>query len=398
MLRGGEKVMATIELYADRINQMSGFIKDIKKSVTDYNSELSVLKNKSLQINQSVCATDDIVSSIQASSQMQDGKIESLDKFYEKNEEFIADTARIDSDVADVVNQRKDDFYDKYDYLKPDCEKSGWEKFCDACEKATEWCKEHWEEIRLIMTAVAAVIVIVAATIATFGTPALLPILVGAAAGVGGQAIGDIASLILTGEWTGTWQDYFGAALGGMASGALLLTGNPALSNAAGSMISTLFTESVDNMTGKSNKSIDEILFDTAFSGVTGIIGGKIGEKLGKAGNKAINTLSSKSKLFNKFLQFSNNASKSVNSKIPFYNKLNGFYSYSANYKRAITRIKNGNMKSFSSKSVKNGVIGSLVKKYNLSDPGSFIKGRVTSYIKDEFKDEIKSQLINAIF
>lgn len=37
--RGGK--MATIALYADKINQMPGLIKDVKKSVTNYKSELS---------------------------------------------------------------------------------------------------------------------------------------------------------------------------------------------------------------------------------------------------------------------------------------------------------------------------------------------------------------------
>ena len=35
---------------------------------------------------------------------------------------------RIDGDVADVINNSKDDFYDKYEYLKPECEKSWLEK------------------------------------------------------------------------------------------------------------------------------------------------------------------------------------------------------------------------------------------------------------------------------
>lgn len=31
---------------------------------------------------------------------------------------------RIDGDVADAINKSKNDFYDKYEYLKPECEKS----------------------------------------------------------------------------------------------------------------------------------------------------------------------------------------------------------------------------------------------------------------------------------
>ena len=64
--------MATIALYADKINRMPGLIKDVKISVTDYKSELAALKTKSLTINKSVCNLDDIISSIQTSSQTQE--------------------------------------------------------------------------------------------------------------------------------------------------------------------------------------------------------------------------------------------------------------------------------------------------------------------------------------
>ena len=58
---------------------------------------------------------------------------------------------RIDGDVADVINKSKNDFYEKYEYLKPYIEKS-WleEKWDNACE----WCKEHWKEILITVTIV----------------------------------------------------------------------------------------------------------------------------------------------------------------------------------------------------------------------------------------------------
>ncbi len=46
--------MATIALYANKINQMPDLIKDIKQSVTDYKSELTALKTKTLSINKSL--------------------------------------------------------------------------------------------------------------------------------------------------------------------------------------------------------------------------------------------------------------------------------------------------------------------------------------------------------
>ena len=50
---------------------------------------------------------------------------------FQNYEEFVSDVKNIDDDVADVINERKNDFYDEYYYLKPECEKSGWEKFTE---------------------------------------------------------------------------------------------------------------------------------------------------------------------------------------------------------------------------------------------------------------------------
>ncbi|OPX41939.1 hypothetical protein CLHUN_41990 [Ruminiclostridium hungatei] len=153
--------MATIALYAGKINQMPGLIKDVKKSVIDYKSELATLKNKTLSINKSVCNLDDVINSIQTSTKTQDDKIASLETFSQNSEQFIAGAARIDGAVADLINQRKDDFFEKYYYLKPECEKNGWEKFCDGVASVGEWCKEHWKLIVVVVLVVVAIVVIV---------------------------------------------------------------------------------------------------------------------------------------------------------------------------------------------------------------------------------------------
>ena len=101
------------------LNQMPRLIKDIKQCVIDYKSELSALKAKTLAINKSICNLDDVISSIQASSQTQEHKIGSLDTISLRIEEFVADAIQIDSNVADVINQMKDDFYNEYNYLDP---------------------------------------------------------------------------------------------------------------------------------------------------------------------------------------------------------------------------------------------------------------------------------------
>ena len=161
--------MATISLYAGKINNMPSLIKDVRKSVEKYNKELSKLYQKALKVDGNVCDLSDVIDGIRASSQTQEQRIEILENFQNNSEDFIQDTIRIDNNVADTVDQNKDDFYDKYDYLKPDCEKSGWEKFCDACKSAWEWCKEHWKEILIVIELVVAVVCLFVPGLQGFG-------------------------------------------------------------------------------------------------------------------------------------------------------------------------------------------------------------------------------------
>jgi len=213
--------MATITLYAGKINQMPGLINEVKKSVVDYKSELSALRKKTLNINRSVCNLDEVISSIQASSQTQDRKIDSLEKFCSESEKFISEVVRIDEEVAELINKRKENFYKEYYYLKPESEKSGWEKIKDGLKAVAEWCKENWKSIAKI---VAAAVVITGLGIAAALTGGVLGvILAGAfwgalAGGLIGGAVGGIAAVINGGSFLEGFAD---GALSGAISGAV---------------------------------------------------------------------------------------------------------------------------------------------------------------------------------
>ena len=96
--------MATIALYAGKINQMPSLIGEVRKSVDNYSSELFSLKSKALNIRKTVCDLDDVIGMIQASTEIQEQKAESLEAFRRKTEEFAADAVRIDEDAAAVIN------------------------------------------------------------------------------------------------------------------------------------------------------------------------------------------------------------------------------------------------------------------------------------------------------
>ena len=165
--------MATITLYASKINQMPSLINDAKKAVKDYKSNLNSLKSKVLKIDSSICNVDDVISSIKSSSQTQEDKIDALDTLKKDVNEFVSEVVRIDSEAANAINKSKDDFYDKYEYLKPDIEKSWLEEKVD---NACEWCKEHWKEILITVTIVIGAVLAIVAVVASGGL-ALVPIL-----------------------------------------------------------------------------------------------------------------------------------------------------------------------------------------------------------------------------
>ena len=210
--------MATIALYANKINQMQGLINNIKQSVTDYKSELFAINAKSLAINRNICNMDDIISSIQSSSQTQEQKIASLDAFSQNGEQFVTDAARIDSNVADVVNQRKGDFYDKYNYLKPECEKSGWEKAGDWIVSVGQWCKEHWKLIVTIVIVIVAIALICTGVGGIFGAMALGALW---GAGIGGIAGGAISALQGGSFLEGFENGAFSGAIAGIITGGM---------------------------------------------------------------------------------------------------------------------------------------------------------------------------------
>ena len=211
--------MATLALFAGKINNMPGLIKDVRKSVEKYNKELSGLYQKTLKVDGSVCDLGEVMDSLRASSQTQEQRIEILENFQNNSEDFIQDTIRIDNNVADTVDQNKDDFYDKYDYLKPDCEKSGWEKFCDACTAVGEWCKEHWKLIVTIVIVVVAVVLLCTGVGGILGAAAL-GALMGAA--IGGIS-GGLESMANGGSFLEGFEDgaFSGAISGAVIGGAM---------------------------------------------------------------------------------------------------------------------------------------------------------------------------------
>ena len=212
--------MATIALYASRINQMPGLMKETKKSVVDYRKELTALKKKTLQINSAICDLSGVVQTISASTRIQEEKETSLTELERKTAQFVEDAVRTDHEVAEEIRRRKNEFYRQYRYLQPDSEKGDWQKLCDACKKVGDYCKDHWKSLVKIA---AAVVVIVALGVATALTGGLLGVILAGAfwgalsGGLIGGVIGGISAMAGGGSFLDGFAD---AALSGTLTGA----------------------------------------------------------------------------------------------------------------------------------------------------------------------------------
>ena len=210
--------MATITLYSGKINQMSSLINKAKISVKSYKSDLKSLKSKVLSIDESICDVDDVISSIKSSTKMQEDKIETLENLKQDINDFISDVVRIDGDAAEAINKSKDDFYNKYEYLTPECEKSGWEKFKDGCKKVGEWCQEHWKEILAVVVVITGIVLCFVPGLNWLGSGILMGALKGA---LSGGLIGGLSSWASGGSFWEGFKDgvVTGAIFGGVFGG-----------------------------------------------------------------------------------------------------------------------------------------------------------------------------------
>lgn len=165
--------MATITLHSGRITQMSSLITGLRTSVSNYQNELISLQKSVLSVDSGICSLEDVAQELRVSTKTNDDRIEALESFNTANEAFISIAVQKDDDVAAEVNRSKNDFYAKYEYLRPASEKSKWDVFW---EDVGEWCKEHWKEIVMTVVIVVGAVLAIAAVVCTGGM-ALAPML-----------------------------------------------------------------------------------------------------------------------------------------------------------------------------------------------------------------------------
>lgn len=214
--------MSTITLYKDKVNGVGSLLDDIIKSSNNLNTQLGTLKNTIQGVNSSTCDLQSTVDSISSSSKSEDEKVEDLKKLNNKLTEFIEMTDKRDESARDAINQAKKDFYSKYSYLKPECEKSVLEHIADDLKSVAEWCKEHWKLIATIVIVAVAIVLLCTGVGSGLGATLIAGACWGAITGaVIGGVSGGLDSMANGGSFLDGFEDgAFSGAVGGAIGGA----------------------------------------------------------------------------------------------------------------------------------------------------------------------------------
>ena len=253
--------------------------------------QLGTLKNTLQGVDSSTCNLQDTVDSISSSSKSEKSKIDDLKKLNNKLSEFIETASRKDSAAEEEIKKSKEDFYTKYSYLKPECEKSVIEHICDGVQSAAEWCKEHWRFIATVVLVAVAVVLLCTGVGSGLGAAIIAGACWGAILGavIGGVA-GGINSAIKGGSFfdgfeSGAFDGAVGGAIGGAITGGLTFVAGPALSmvgsigrgagiGALSNGVSNMCVTTIDYLAEHGN--LNGALDDIAMSGFSGIVSGGI--------------------------------------------------------------------------------------------------------------------------
>ena len=350
--------MSTIVLYKDRLNGINTYINDVTSSCDSLSAQLNSLKSILQGVSSNSCNLQDTVNNISSSTKTEKDKIKDLKKLNKKIGEFISVTVKKDNSVKEQIEKTKKEFYTKYSYLKPECEKNGLEKVCDGLKSAVRWLVDNIKEILVVGLAVLAVVAVVALAIATFGLGAVaIATVVGAAAGLASQLITDIVSGFVTGNFkVSSPLNYISSAVGGAIGGIIMLpTGGVAGVSVFASKVFGNFALA----------ATADVFVSTSLSEGTPMIFSKEKLSLGQWGsNVAVGTALSLvlAKGFDGFTTKFNKGLKNTGFKIT--ERFAGSHSYRADYSRSIKRLIHGNssFKNITYKTYRNGFMAEMTE------------------------------------
>ncbi|WP_024857290.1 hypothetical protein [Ruminococcus albus] len=170
-----------------KLGSYDATVKDLKNTVASVGCE-----NDNQVSSDLGNAIDDIVNSEESKEE----KKEKINALKQKIETFVNNAVQHEKAAADKIKEKKEDFYKKYSYLKPECEKSFF-------EKVGEFISEN------VIAFVVAAAIVLAAIVIVIVCPAAVIAIIGIIVGALSAAMGivDMAFMALTGQDLAGWLD-----------------------------------------------------------------------------------------------------------------------------------------------------------------------------------------------
>ena len=341
---------------------------NVKKNTNSLTQSISSLKSKVSAAAQAADVSASANSTSRALSR-ENQKQSTVSLVYDKLDKLISNAGKVDNLASGAVEKLKQEFYRKYSYLKPECEKGlrekaadlfkgAWDGLCSIhnaianfiCD-AVEWIKENLITILKAIAVVALLvvsIVLLATGVASAVGAVLMLACIGCIVGIVGGLLTNGIGNLFSGKnfFDGALDAMLIGGLSGAVDGALVGLGvNPF----AKSLISSLLQNGLDVVIGGKQFSLEQLLFDV--------------------GTSLTFTLIFDAKVFKKFLKGSTLKEKFISgwnkklSKIPLFKRFSGASSYGSRAKSVITGIKNGNFHNISWKTIRNGVMDKVIEK-----------------------------------
>lgn len=337
---------------------------NVKKNTNSLTQSLSSLKGK---VNVAAQAADVSTSANSTSRALtrENQKQSAVSLVYDKLDKLISNAGKVDNLASGAVEKLKQEFYRKYSYLKPECEKGlrekaadlfkgAWDGLCNihnaianfVCD-AVEWVKEN---IVTILKAIAVVaLLVVSIVLLATGVGSILAIAcIGCIVGILGSFLTNGIGNILKGK------NFFEGAIDAMLIGGITgaidavctVMGHPYV----GSMITSLLRNGLECVFEGKEFSLKQLLIDVGTDLVlTGITKKIFTGNFFKGDSLKDKTISG----VNKWL-----------SNIPLFSRFAGQGSYKSSYKMVMTKLFKGQIKNISWKTIRNGVVPMVTKKF----------------------------------
>lgn len=165
--------MATISIYSNKTRWGGDFVHErvpgsvssgIKQAFSSTIKATGTLKDSLASLKKQIDGVSSLVdmsdssAKLQASVEREETKEGALSLAYDKIEEYMAKVKLVDAGAKKEIRRLKENFYKRYSYLKPDCEKTKkelWsERFHEKLEAFGEWLSDVGEAIKNVVVGV----------------------------------------------------------------------------------------------------------------------------------------------------------------------------------------------------------------------------------------------------